>query len=277
MPEELLIRPLNTVDDMKALQEIEQIVWDSDIPIPVHQTITVAKNGGVLLGAFQEGQMIGMLYSFPGYLQQEAYLCSHAMAVLKEYRHGGIGEKLKYAQAEAARDRGYRLISWTYDPLLTPNGYLNVGKLGVICSTYLENCYGDLNDQMNKGLPTDRLQVEWWINEPKRPLPQGKENSLIHWQLNERGLPVPLQMKSVDGDEQCLTLAVPAQFSEMKAQDMGLAIEWRRYTSQLFKTYFADGWAVAGFRLQRGQAAHEYLLVPRAALALPRAPWQKGA
>ena len=276
MPENLLIRPLSTVADMQALQDIEQTVWDSDIPIPVHQTITVAKNGGVLLGAYLNNRMIGMLYSFPGFLQGEPYLCSHALAVLKEYRHGGIGEKLKYAQAEAARSMGYGLITWTYDPLLTPNGYLNMGKLGVVCSTYIENCYGDLNDQMNKGLPTDRFQVEWWLDQPRGPLPQGKETSLIHWQVNGQGLPVPLHINGAEGDEQLLTVAVPAQFAEMKQQDRGLAIEWRRYTGQLFKEYFAAGWAVAGFRLQRGQAAHEYILAPRVALGLPRAPWQKG-
>lgn len=275
MPE-ILIKPLSTVAEMKALQEIEQTVWDADIPIPVHQTITVAKNGGVILGAYRGEQMIGMLYSFPGFLRGESYLCSHALAVLKEYRHAGIGEQLKRAQAEVARRMGYGLITWTYDPLLTPNGYLNVGKLGVVCSTYIENCYGELNDQMNKGLPTDRLQVEWWLEQPRRPLPQGPATGLINWQLNERGLPVPLGINGMQGDEQLLTMAVPAQFAEMKTQDMGLAIEWRRYTGQLFKEYFAGGWAVAGFRLHRGQAVHEYILVPRVSLGLPTAPWQKG-
>lgn len=274
--EEIIIRPLTTVSDMKAMQELEQSVWETEIPAPVHQTLTVARNGGVILGAFLGEQMVGMLYSFPGFLNQQIYLCSHTLAVRKDLRSGGIGEKLKIAQAEAARAQGYPLMTWTYDPLLTPNGYLNVGKLGVICSTYIENCYGEMNDSMNKGLPTDRFKVEWWLDRARHTLPQGKEIGLIQWQLNHRGVPVPRKLTENISEEQLLRVAVPAYYQEMREKDLDLAKEWRQVTRQVFIERFTAGWAVAGFRLHRGEPVHEYLLVPRASLSLPRAPWQKG-
>ncbi|SHF25631.1 hypothetical protein [Desulforamulus putei] len=274
--DEIVIRPLTTVSDMKAVQELEQSVWETEIPVPIHQTLTVARNGGVLLGAFLGEQMVGMLYSFPGFLNNQIYLCSHTLAVRKDLRSMGIGEKLKLAQAEAALAKGYRLMTWTYDPLLTPNGYLNVGKLGVICSTYIENCYGEMNDSMNKGLPTDRFKVEWWLDRERHILPQGKEISLIEWQLNDGGFPVPHKLTDSILDAQVLRVAVPAYFQDMREKDLALAREWRQYTRQVFVERFAAGWAVAGFRLHRGEPVHEYLLVPRASLSIPRAPWQKG-
>lgn len=276
MSDQLEIRPIKTLEDLRAMQQVERMVWDDDLPIPLHQTLTVLKNGGVLLGAYLKEQMVGMLYSFPGFLNGQVYLCSHALGVLKEYRHGGIGERMKKAQAEQAKAEGYDLITWTYDPLLTPNGYLNIGKLGAVCSTYVENCYGEMTDSMNQGLPSDRFQVEWYLDRPKPTLPQGRETSLIHWQLDARELPIPRGILADQGDAPVCSVAVPANFPEIKAKDMALAREWRLLTRQVFSERFAAGWAVAGFRLNRGQGIHEYLLVPRTDLALPPVPWQKG-
>lgn len=46
---------------------------------------------------------------------------------------------------------------WTYDPLETVNGYLNLSKLGGVCTQYIENCYGEMPDILNAGLPSDRF------------------------------------------------------------------------------------------------------------------------
>ncbi|CCO07538.1 GNAT family N-acetyltransferase [Desulforamulus hydrothermalis] len=274
--DEVIIRPLSSVADFRAMQQLEQTVWENEPPTPVNHTITVAKNGGVVLGAWLDQQLVGMLYSFPGFFNNQIYLCSHSLAVRQELRSLGIGEKLKRAQAEAALAMGYRMMTWTYDPLLTPNGYLNVGKLGVICSTYLENCYGEMNDPMNKGLPTDRFKVEWWLDRPRLALPQGRSASLLDWYVNDRGLPVPGRLQEDVAGASLLRVAVPAYYQDIKNKDLALAGEWRLCTRQIFLNIFAAGWAVAGFCLRRGEPVHEYVLAPRAALNIPPAPWQEG-
>lgn len=48
-----------------------------------------------------------------------------------------------------------------YDLLESVNGYLNIGKFGVICFIYIENCYGDMNDLLNVDLFFDWFVVEW--------------------------------------------------------------------------------------------------------------------
>src|SRR5699024_4480105 len=101
--------------------------------------------------------------SFPGYQGKEVYLCSHMLGIDPAYRSQGIGEQLKWEQQRIAKQLGYQVITWTFDPLQTRNAYLNLTKLRGISSTYVENCYGTLNDGLNKGLPTDRLEVAWHI------------------------------------------------------------------------------------------------------------------
>lgn len=272
MPDDIVIRPLKTMPQMSAMQEVERSVWGID-PIPTHQTFTAAKNGGVVLGAFQGDQMVGMLYSFPGFINNEIYLCSHMMGIRGDLRHLGIGERLKRAQGEAALKRGYRLVTWTYDPLETVNGYVNIGKLGAVCSTYIEDCYGEMTDKLNQGLSSDRFQVEWWINQGKPTLPRGDIGIILGAKLSSGGTPEPEPVISTIPDNRLLAVAVPANFQAIKQNDAVLAKEWRQATRRTFNLCFGAGWAVAGFNLRRGEPVHQYLLVKREELSLPRAPW----
>ena len=45
------MRKLETIEEMRLVQSLEMTVWGSE-PIPVHQTYTAVKNGGLMLGAF---------------------------------------------------------------------------------------------------------------------------------------------------------------------------------------------------------------------------------
>src|SRR5690606_18217859 len=123
--------------------------------------------GGLLIGAFIGDRAVGFQYSFAGFDGKKPYLCSHMLALLPEYRHSGLGSALKWRQAEMAREIGYDWIQWTFDPLESRNAYLNIRKLGGMVSTYWENCYGEMKDSLNAGLPTDRFRLDWWINSPR--------------------------------------------------------------------------------------------------------------
>jgi predicted GNAT superfamily acetyltransferase len=86
------------------------------------------------------------------------------LGVHPEYRDHGVGFALKRAQWQMVRHQGLDRITWTFDPLLSRNANLNISKLGAVCNTYLRNVYGELRDELNSGLPTDRFQVDWWVN-----------------------------------------------------------------------------------------------------------------
>lgn len=276
MTQDIILRSLTTVDDLQAMQQLELEVWQMMVPVPLHQSLTVAKNGGIILGAFQGETLVGMLYSFPGWLNGEVFLCSHMLAVRKGLRHHGLGARLKWAQAEAARAAGYSLITWTYDPLETANAYLNIGKLGAVCSTYIPDCYGNMPDPLNKGLPSDRFKVAWWLQHPKPALPSYKEINLINWRLADNGLVEPTpEIPGLPDRQSIVKIAVPAEFQRIKQQDIALARVWRQITGKVFSDSFNAGWVVAGFRLGEN-AVHEYLLCRREELALPQPSWDKG-
>ncbi|MDF2874185.1 MAG: hypothetical protein K0R22_868, partial [Sporomusa sp.] len=268
------------LQDFYAMQELEHLVWQMPHSLPLHQVVTVAKNGGILVGAFVGSLMVGLLYSFPGYLNKQAYLCSHMLGIREGWRQRGLGERLKLAQAEAARAAGYSLVTWTYDPLESVNANLNISKLGAVCSTYIVNCYGEMNDNLNQGLPSDRFQVAWWLEQPKElVLPSGKEYQAIRWRRCGESLIQPvgeagLSVESLDKVVR-VTVTVPADIQAIKVQDVALAKAWRLLTRHTFVSLFDAGWVVAGFRRLPETPANEYILVRQEQLGLPRPPWKK--
>ncbi|MEY8189798.1 GNAT family N-acetyltransferase [Peribacillus simplex] len=254
--QEIAIRSLHRIEELEDVRKLESDIWGENDSIPTHQTITAVKNGGLVLGAYCEEKLIGFQYSFPGFNGQTAYLCSHILGIDEQFRNKGIGEKLKLAQREEALKLGFSLITWTYDPLESINGYLNIAKLGGVCSTYIANCYGEMEDLLNSGIPSDRLLVEWHIGKKETtdssgrgiPLDFAIENSLIQWETNEKGLPVPsFTLPLPEQNWDTAFVAIPKDFRTIRVTNSQAATEWRMRTRDTFTDLFQQGWEVTDF------------------------------
>lgn len=251
------VRSLHHLMELEEVRKLERKIWGALDTIPSHQTITAVKNGGLVLGAFYGKQLVGFQYSFPGFNGTSAYLCSHILGIDAQFRNKGIGEKLKLAQRNEALKLGYSLITWTYDPLESINGYLNIAKLGGICSTYIPNCYGDMEDLLNKGISTDRFLIEWHINQTREYVTDHHDveteeflkSSLLQWDLTEEGIPFPTSIRPFSSQEiDVAFVAIPKNFRSIRETNMEFALEWRLKTREIFITLFQQGWTVTGFK-----------------------------
>lgn len=239
---DIKIRLLTTIEDFNEMQIIEEAVWEMP-PIPVHQTFTAASNGGIFLGAFLEDKLIGFLNSFPGYdyHTKTAYLCSHMMGILPEYRHLGLGKTLKLKQAEIAREYGYVKIVWTFDPLESRNAYLNIHKLGAVGAIYSPDYYGSLNDQLNQGLPTDRMIIEWDLVNVKKSIHANiNDEHILLTQKNQS--PSTLATFDTGVQKEFWLVGVPENFQEIKKNNFPLARKWRYATREIFNGLYAAGY-----------------------------------
>jgi predicted GNAT superfamily acetyltransferase len=264
------IKLLETPHEMQLVEKLHKIVWGADDldVIPAHVSLALSQNGGVVLGAFDGEVLVGHLLGFLGTDHRSpdrpaaAGLkhASHELAVDPAYRSQGIGLKLKLAQRQAVRKQGVRLITWTYDPLLSLNAHLNIRRLGAVCDTYHDNAYGEMQDDLNRGTASDRFQVDWWItsNRVEQRISGPREAlDLAHFlgagadrvnqvQLNDRGLPVP-DPQLVAPQGKLALVEIPSDFMALKAQDRDLAIQWRAHTRQIFRSAFASGYLVTDF------------------------------
>jgi len=266
----ITMRALESVADMLRAEELQRAVWAGDETeiIPVHMLLTVAHNGGLLHGAFDGERLIGFVFGFLGTDSQSpdrvamARLkhCSHQLGVHPDYRGRGVGFKLKLAQREVVIDQGIRLATWTYDPLMSGNAHLNIRLLGTVCGSYLSNVYGDLRDDLNRGLPTDRFLVEWWLtsarvngrlDRSRRPLDLAQYQSGGAQVLNaarpgKDGTPQPADSYS-EPEGTFLLVEIPSDFLAIKRKDSQLALAWRLQSREIFERAFAAGYIVTDF------------------------------
>lgn len=253
----LEIRKIHSLEEIHRCEELQQQVWGfSDISvIPHHLIRTTIDSGGLLLGAFQDGQMIGFTFSFPGYIfengssQPRLKHCSIMAAVLPEYRFQGIGFQLKLKQRESLVAQGIELVSWTFDPLQSSNAHFNFQKLGIICRSYKEDYYGDIRDQLNRGLPTDRFEVEWWLKSPRvaSRIEEGSKSelmdgiSVINKTKLENGILSNVDIRLDLRDKRVLA-EIPRKIAEI---DKDGALRWRLELRSIIQSYFQQGYIVS--------------------------------
>jgi predicted GNAT superfamily acetyltransferase len=277
------IRLIETPEEMHLVEELQRDVWpesETDV-VPLHMLITAVHNGGLVLGAFVEDKMIGFVFGFPGSETTpdgpRLKHCSHMMGIHPDHRDGGVGFALKRAQWQMVRHQSLDHITWTYDPLLSRNAYLNIAKLGAVCTTYRRSEYGDMRDGLNAGLPSDRFQLDWWINTlrvesrlGKRSRPTLKLTHVVRaglhpfYSVNASLLTdeLPHPPEHVPPFEDRLLLAeIPVDFQTLKSADFGLARDWRFFTRELFETAFEKKYIVTDFVFDQSEGAPRGLYV----------------
>ena len=265
------IRDLESFDDLKQAEALEQEVWQLSDRDTMPSTLTIATRaaGSLWLGAFHGARLVGLAFGFLGVEHGRLTVHSHLLAVHPSYRNSDLGYKLKLAQRDRAltmRIEGCRLaeITWTFDPLQSSNAHLNFAKLGVISECYKIDFYGPETSSVLHQNGTDRLWVRWPLASRRvQARLQAKDNRaemldalktlvpLVHF--NGDGKPVRSDL-SLALQRQRIAIEVPSHIGSVEAKDPALAREWRLATRWAFTEALKAGFFVAEFcRTVRGQ------------------------
>ena len=250
------VGPFRSLGDYATCMEIQREVWrfeDIDI-VPGAMLLAAAHCGGLNLGAYNSlGEMIGFASTIVGLERGELVHHSHMLAVRTAYRNFDVGFKLKLAQRKEALKGKIRIITWTFDPLQPLNAYFNLAKLGASAVAYQEDFYGETTSMLHRGLPTDRLITRWELNnnEVEERLETGPTHHdlrkvLKKYQVINRleevapGMTASSPVKLTCADSELL-FEVPYNLPEIKARNLGVALEWQGKIRQVFRTYFKKG------------------------------------
>jgi predicted GNAT superfamily acetyltransferase len=256
------ICPIRSLADLRRCHEIQRAVWGySDLMVfPYTVLISIQHNGGVLLGAYVNGELVGFVVGYLGMAGAKLYLFSQRMGVLPEYQSLGLGYRLKIAQREQMLRKGIDIIVWTFDPLEGKNATLNIEKLGGIVRSYARDIYGFVQNPLQTGLTTDRFLLEWNLLSDRvrerargryqRPRAEdwlsGQDIPLVNYAAWEGDFPRPLAADlEVDNDH--VLVQVPPDFQYIKNYDLKIARAWREITRIIFENYFRRGYVVSGF------------------------------
>jgi predicted GNAT superfamily acetyltransferase len=240
--QEIEIRPCSSVAEFAECVRIEHAIWGETVAVPVPIFVVTQHSGGQVIGAFQNGKMVGFTLAFTALRAGKRFLHSHIAAVLPAYRDRGVGRSLKIFQRQDALKRGIDLIEWTFDPLDLKNAYFNFVRLGAVARRYIPNCYGVTESPLHAGLPTDRLIAEWWLS-------SDRVKSVLANDLRPMGATVE-------------RIAIPKQFTAVRESDCAAAARIQSEAGEQFQSWFAKGYAANG--VESGEGGTDYLLEPAA-------------
>ena len=248
--DQIEIRSCATIPEYEECVRIEHATWGEEIAVPSAIFVVAHHTGGQVIGAFDQGKMIGFTLAVAAMRGGKSFLHSHMTAVLAEYRDRGVGRRLKLFQRQDALRRGIDLIEWTFDPLEFRNAHFNFVRLGAVARRYIPDCYGVTASPLHAGLPTDRLVAEWWLN-------------------SER-------VKSILADDLTASAAsakripLPADIDQIRASDRDAALRIQSEAREQFTKLFAEGYVATAVELP--DVTMDYVLEQKDAIAGLRLP-----
>lgn len=228
------IERLTRMEDFKELPAIQQSAWGfSELDLEPHQLMTrVQKYGGLVMGLFVDGRLVGFSYALIGKWQGEYFMYSHMAAVRREHQRRGYGFLIKKAQRDEVLNMGYRVIRWNYDPLEATNSFFNVHRLGVVVREYERDIYGHGESGLHQGLPTDRLIATWELDSER-----------VRQCLEQKRPPLVVDPALVRPDEITgatpVYIEIPRDVRGLKQHSLAEAEAWRLRTRALFEEAFA--------------------------------------
>jgi len=213
------VRKLTRLEEFEECVALEQAIWkESDLETePVTLFVVASHTGGQVLGAFDGARLVGFTLALAGLREGRGYLHSHMTGVAETHRDRGVGRALKLFQREEALARDIRWIAWTFDPLETRNAHFNFNLLGCIARRYLGNLYGVTTSPLHRGMATDRLLAEWFLDSARVLRVLGGvaagERAVVRIEL-----PAELESWKKSGDM--------ARVAEVQARVRGEFVEW---------------------------------------------------
>jgi chorismate synthase len=223
--------------------------------------------GGLSAGAFdEEGELLGFVFGLTGLMDGELVHWSDMLAVRPGLRDRGLGTRLKRYQRDVLLGRGVRRMHWTFDPLQGRNANVNFSKLGIVSREYVENMYGETDSPLHRGVGTDRLVATWELDSDRVVSRLGDGG--VSFDAGElEGFTRVLEVRKegegfvpgaavLDLSDPQLLLNIPGEIDVMMADNLPLAVQWRRATRVLFVHYLDRGYEVTEFVRKGGESGY---------------------
>ncbi|MFI6503989.1 GNAT family N-acetyltransferase [Nonomuraea typhae] len=241
------IEPASSQEDCEAASRLFDRVWNqpegSSLLTP-GALIALAHSGNYVAVVRASDRVVGAAAGFFAPPRART-LHSHLAGVLPELRGRGAGNALKLHQRHWALAAGATNITWTFDPLVARNAYLNVHRLGARIDRYFEDFYGEMGDALNGHDASDRALANWNLLRP-HPHPAPAVRPEPHYLLRTDGDRPLLEKTQARGE--LLALQIPADIETLRRTNPGAASQWRAGLREAMTWALAGGWAVVDVR-----------------------------
>jgi predicted GNAT superfamily acetyltransferase len=254
-------RRLEKPEEFRQAEELERAALGTEaagiVPGPLLRAFQ--DHGGLVLGAFADIYLAGCAISTIGWDGSTLYHYSHLTAVRPEYRNHHLGFRLKAFQRDEVLRLGLAEIRWVFDPLVSRNAWLYVGRLGSVPDRYLAHYFGRLPESGDAGTETDRLLTRWAIASPRV---EGRiaraeadtadaarrwsaAEAIVETEPGEHGLRVPTAVAEPGGPT--AHLEVPFDLALLREHEPASVRRWRHAVRDAFRVAHDLGYTVDDF------------------------------
>jgi len=268
------ISRLTGLEDFVACEKLQADLVGASArsTLPVPALAAIDRSGGLLLGAWEteggrrslRGALVDLVAEADGYPARFSVL----LAVDRAFANRGVAQALRAAERAASVRANVDLVYWWSDPLVGAAAHVAFNRLGAIATGHTRNALGPLDDEPNRGLATDRIRVEWWIDAPRviavldeDRIPPHYGLGLDRMQLLTRSTTRPSGQRgptSVDGTptKPFVLVEVPADLRTLRARDPSAARDWRLTCREAVELLFSNGYLIVGFVHEGGRSFH---------------------
>ena len=233
------VQVLSDTIDLDVARWVCDEVWPSDsgsTQIQPNLLRAMVHAGGYASIALRDGSPVGAGIGFVGRHRTPQgwhnHLHSHMVAVLEGYRDQHIGVAIKQHQRLWCLEQGLDTIVWTFDPLVRRNARLNLIKLGVDVEGFEPNFYGEMDDDINRGDPTDRLFAWWRLNSERA------SNAAA-------GKLAPVTVEQWKNSDMRV-IELPADIVALRSSDPHSAEQWRFAVRRQLEQNLVEGYRIIG-------------------------------
>ncbi len=254
--------PLESIEDLHSVVTLEREIWQMDAIdlTPPHFLRMNIRNGGVVIGARDGDKTIGFVVGLPARKYDEWIIWSHIAGVSPAYQGQGIGRQLKLKQRDWALEHGFTQMRWTFDPLQRRNANFNLNILRAVGDVYVENVYGEINDTLNAGMKTDRLEAAWNLRDAHNDT--AHESVLVEdgciLITYQDGQLVTLDFS--DAEHLCF-VEIPFDLTYQKKTNMPMLQKWQMHLRHTLQRAFASGYITDQFIVENDRCW--YVLRPK--------------
>src|SRR6266536_121541 len=252
---------LHGIGELTEAAELFIEVWQTsraEAPCTPSLLRALAHSGNYVAGAMRDRRMVGASVGFLHPAGNVFGLHSHITGVRAAARGRGAGFALKQHQRAWALARDLPVVTWTFDPLVRRNAFLNLVKLGAEVVEYLPDFYGPMGDGINAGDETDRCLVSWPLareraveashgHAPEPDLDALREaGARVLVEEDAAGEPATGDLGTADAGGGALLVKVPSDIVAVRAADPDLASRWRRALRATMGEALGRGMAATG-------------------------------
>jgi predicted GNAT superfamily acetyltransferase len=260
------IRALRTPAEYRACVLLQLETWGDPYSelVPASILKVVQRVGGCAVGAFDpDGALLGFVFGISGFepgtdgaLRPVHW--SDMLAVRRDARDRGIGQRLKQHQRETLRMMGVERMYWTFDPLVARNAQLNLTKLGVQVAEYAVDMY-DPTNEADELYGTDRFVVSWQIAGDRATSQHMREDRLEATMVDD----MPIVNAGAEGGDETARLVrveIPLDIAAIRDSAPETAARWRSSTRDAFTRLLARQYTITGFVRDQAAGRGYYLL-----------------